>query len=140
MAEFKTFSFKNVNVIFGISEIQGFADGDDAVKIEGNIDAFTLVVGAKGDATRTQTNDDSVTVTLKLLQTSSSYPILQNIHTLDKETGAGVLPMTITDKETGETFIIPFTWINKQPAIVRGQNQNPYEIIFSGNKLIPVVT
>ncbi len=140
MAEFKTFSFKNVNVIFGIEEIQGFADGDDAVKIEGNIEAFTLVVGAKGDATRTQSNDDSVTVTIKLLQTSTSAAVLQTLHTLDKETGAGVLPMIITDKETGESYTIPFSWINKQPTITRGQNQNPWEFIFSGNKLIPIIT
>lgn len=140
MAEFKTYSFKNVNVIFGVEEVQGFADGDDAVKIESNSDAFQLLVGAKGDSTRSQSNDDSVTVTIKLLQTSSSAVVLQNLFVADRETGVGALPMIITDKETNESYTIPFAWINKQPVITRGQNQNSWEFIFSGNRLIPVVT
>ena len=48
--------------------------------------------------------------------------------------------MIITDKETGEAFTVPFAWINKQPSIIRGQNQNPWEFVFSGNTLIPIVT
>jgi len=135
----KTYSFKNVNVIFGVAELTGFADGDDVVSIAPASDGFGKIVGAKGEVTRSMLNDESVTVTIKLLQTSSSVPILQNLYLADKATGAGALPMLITDLETGESFSIKSAWIKKQPEIVRGQNQNPYSIEFDGDVLIPVV-
>ena len=128
---FGNYSFKNVNAIFGIEEIQGFAEGDDVVNIDFNADQFTLVVGAKGDATRTQTNDNSALITIKLLQTSSSYKTLMNLYNLDRETGANVLPLTVINKETGETFVGNNAWIVKVPPIVRGQNANAVEFVFA---------
>ena len=135
----KTYSFKNVNVIFGVVELTGFADGDDVVSIVPASDGIGKIVGAKGEVTRSMLNDESVSITIKLLQTSSSVPILQNLYLADKATGAGALPMLITDVETGESFSVKNAWIKKQPEIVRGQNQNPYSIEFDGDVLIPVV-
>jgi len=112
----KTYSFKNVNVIFGVAELKGFADGDDVVSVVPASDGFGKIVGAKGEVTRAMLNDESVTVTIKLLQTSSSVPILQNLYLADKATGAGALPMLITDLETGESFSIKSAWIKKQPV------------------------
>ena len=125
------YSFKNVNVIYGINEIQGFAEGDDVVNIDFNTDQFTMVVGAKGDATRTQTSDNSALIVVKLLQTSLSYKTLMNLYNLDRETGAGVLPLTVINKETGETFVGNNAWIVKAPTIVRGQNANAVEFTFA---------
>ena len=128
---FGNYSFKNVNAIFGILEIQGFAEGDDVVNIDFNADQFTMIVGAKGDATRTQTNDNSALITIKLLQTSQSYKDLMNLFNLDRETGANVLPLTVINKETGETFVGNNAWIVKAPTITRGQNANAVEFIFA---------
>jgi len=127
---FGNYSFTNVNVIFGITEIQGFAEGDDVVNITFNTDQFTDVAGAKGDVTRTQTNDNRATVVVKLLQTSQSYKTLMNLFNLDRETGANVLPLTVINKETGETFVGNNAWITKTPDIVRGQNANSVEFTF----------
>lgn len=135
----KTYSFKNVNVIFGVVELTGFADGDDVISIVSASDGIGKIVGAKGEVTRSILNDESVAITIKLLQTSSSVPILQNLYLADKATGAGALPMLITDLETGESFRVKNAWIKKQPEIVRGQNQNPYSIEFDGDILIPAV-
>lgn len=134
-----TYSFKNVNAIFGVAELEGFADGDDVINIEPSTDAFAMTVGAKGDVTRSATNDESVTITMKFLQTSKSVPVLQNIFLGDKATGNGVLPILITDKDAGETFTVKNAWIMKQPTITRGQGQNPYEVVFQGDVFIPVI-
>ena len=131
MMAFGNYSFKNVNVIYGIDEIVGFAEGDDVVNIDFNTDQFTMVVGAKGDATRTQTNDNSALITIKLLQTSKSYKTLMNLYNLDRETGANVLPLTILNKETGETFVGNNSWVVKTPTITRGQNANAVEFTFA---------
>jgi len=128
---FGNYSFKNVNAVYGISEIQGFAEGDDVVNIDFNADQFTMVVGAKGDATRTQTNDNSALIVIKVLQTSPSYKELLAQYNLDRETGANVQPLVVINKETGETFVGNNAWIVKPPAMTRGQNANAVEFTFA---------
>jgi len=127
---FGNYSFTNVNVIFGILEIQGFAEGDDVVNINFDTEQFTDVAGAKGDVTRTQTNDNRATVVVKLLQTSDSYKELMALYNIDRETGANVQPLTVINKETGETFVGNNAWINKNPDVIRGQNANSVEFTF----------
>jgi len=139
MADFKNFSFKNLNVIYGIDEIEGFADGDDVVTIELDNDQFAKIVGAKGDVTRTQTTDNSCTITIKLLQTSKSNAVLMALYNTDRETGAGVLPLIINDKETGESHVVNNAWIMKAPNIVRGGNPNTMDWIFQGDFLTSVI-
>ena len=139
MSNFNNFTFKNVNVIFGVLELQGFGEGDDVIVIETDADQFTKIVGAKGDVTRVQSSDESVTVTIKLLQTSNSNAALNTLYLADKETGAGALPMIITDLESGEVYSIPNAWVMKQPTITRGQGVNTTDWIFQGDRLIPVI-
>jgi len=139
MADFKNFSFKNINVIFGIQEIEGFAEGDDVVSIEYDADQFVKVVGAKGDVTRTQTADSSSTMTIKLLQTSKSNAILMAQFNIDRETGSGVLPFIVNDKETGESHIVNNAWIMKPPPIVRGANPNTMDWVLQGDFLTSVI-
>jgi len=127
---FGNYSFTNVNVIFGILEVQGFAEGDDVVNIVFDTEQFTDIAGAKGDVTRTQTNDNRATVTVKLLQTSQSYKELMALYNIDRETGANVLPLVVINKETGETFVGNNSWIQKVPDITRGQNANSVEFVF----------
>ena len=139
MSNFNNFTFKNVNVIFGVLELQGFGEGDDVIVIETDADQFTKIVGAKGDVTRVQSSDESVTVTIKLLQTSNSNAALNTLYLADKETGAGALPMIITDLESGEVYSIPNAWVMKQPTITRGQGVNTTDWVFQGDRLIPVI-
>jgi hypothetical protein len=73
---------------------------------------------------------------MKLLQTSSSNDILTTIFRADKESGTGVLPFLLQDKETGDKFTVPNSWINKQPTVVRGQGVNTMEWTLRGDMLI----
>lgn len=139
MGQFENYTFKNVNVIFGILELEGFGDGDDTVIVEADADQFVKLVGAKGDIARSQTNDNSCTITIKLLQTSLSNKELNALYLVDKATGAGSLPMVINDKETNETYVINNAWITKVPRIVRGQGVNNMEWVFQGDELIPAI-
>lgn len=139
MAEFKTFSFTNVNVIFGILELQGFADGDDVVNISFEADQFNDLAGAKGDVVRSQSNDNRCTITVKLLQNSGSNAELTALYNLDRETGVGVAPMVVEDKETGETFVINNAWVQKYPDVIRGQNVNTMEWMFRGDFMTPAI-
>jgi len=140
MGEFKTFSFQNVNVIFGILELGGFADGDDAVVIDTETDQFNDLAGAKGDVVRSQSNDNRCTITVKLLQNAESNTELSAIYNVDRFSGAGVVPMIIEDKETGETYIINNAWIQKFPTVTRGQNVNSMDWVFRGDVFSPVLS
>ena len=139
MPDFKNYSFSNVNVIFGILELQGFADGDDVVTIEFETDQFDDMAGAKGDVVRSQTNDNRCTVTVKLLQTSLSNKPLTVIYNVDKELGTGVNPLVVEDKETAETYVINNAWIKKYPTVTRGKAPNVTEWIFRGDFMTPAI-
>ena len=139
MGDFKNYSFSNVNAIFGILELEGFAEGDDVIGTVMEKEQFSDMAGAKGDVVRSQTNDNRVTITIKLLQTSKSVKALIDIYNADKELGTGVAPLNIEDKETGETFISLNAWITKIPDIKRGQNPNVMEFIFRADSFIPNV-
>ncbi len=139
MPEFQNYSFTNANVIFGIEELTGYAEGDDVVLVEVETDQFTDLAGAKGDVVRTQTNDNRCTITVKLLQTSASNRALMLLYNTDRETGVGVQPMVIQDKELGETYVVNNSWITKIPTITRGQNPNTMDWIFRGDFLTGVI-
>ena len=130
---------KNINVIFGIIEIEGFGEGDDVVNIEYDADQFVKSIGAKGDVTRIQTADNSCTITIKLLQTSKSNTLLMTQFNLDRETGSSVLPLIVNDKETGESYVVNNAWIMKAPSIVRGGNPNTMDWVFQGDFLTSVI-
>ena len=136
---FNNYSFSNVNAIFGIFELEGFADGDDVVSIDFDADQFTKLVGAKGDVIRAQSNDNSCTVTIKLLQSSSSNKDLTTIYNADRIAGTGVSPLVINDKESGETYVINNAWISKYPTVNRGQGANTMDWVFQGDFNTPVI-
>lgn len=139
MPDFKNYSFTNVNVIFGILELQGYAEGDDVVGIEFETDQFFDMAGAKGDVVRSQSNDNRCTVTVKLLQTSVSNKELTAVYNTDRSLGTGISPLVIEDKETSETYVINNAWIQRFPTVTRGQNVNTMEWVFRGDFLTPVI-
>lgn len=139
MPTFNNYTFSNVNVIFGILELEGYADGDDVVDVDFDVEQFTKLVGAKGDVARSQTNDNSCTVTVKLLQTSLSNKELTVLYNLDRETGAAAAPLIINDKETGETYVVNNAWIQKFPKVTRGQGINSMEWVFQGDFMTPAI-
>ena len=134
------FSFKNCSVTFGGLILVGFADGDNVVEIAQNQEAFSLMVGAKGDTTRTQTSDESARITINLLQNSQSNKDLEAIHLADKLTGAGILPLQIVNLDDDTTYFAPSAWIIQAPQITLGQNPNAVPWVFECEKVERVIT
>lgn len=73
-----TYDFKKVSVIIDGVIITGFMDGE-SIGTEPNEDDVSHHVGAGGDVTFSETNDETGTITLNLKQTSSSVPFLQSL-------------------------------------------------------------
>lgn len=77
-----------LSLIFKDHLISGYATGT-FINIAHNADGFTVTKGTDGETARTMTNDDSVTITLTLMQTSQSNDVLSGFHKEDRSTGRG---------------------------------------------------
>lgn len=111
----ETYSPKKVHVLVGAAIIQGYADGT-FVNVERSVDAFTLSVGADGEASRVHSPDRSGTVTLTLQQTSDSNDVLSALAIADDLTLQGTFPLLVKDNN-GRTLVESNTaWIKKVPA------------------------
>lgn len=130
---FQNQSFKDVNVIYGVDELVGYGDGDDVVVITPDAEQFTKIVGAKGDVARSQTSDNSCTIAVKLLETSSSNKTLMASYNLDRETGANTKPLFVINKETGKLTKINNAWIVGYPVETLGQGVNMMTWTFAGD-------
>ena len=135
MADFKNYTFKNVNALFGIVELKELAKVDDAILVSSTENQFEKTVGAKGDVVRTQTSDNSCIITVKFMQTSSSIIDLTNIYNADRELGNGIFPLLISDNENGEKWVVNNAWTMKIPDDPRGVNLNVIDWIFEGDFL-----
>lgn len=110
----RTYSPKKVQVIVGSHICTGYAKGSFVV-VEKKEDDFTTEVGSDGEGARTQSADESGSVTITLMQTSASNDVLSELRDADKISGAAVFPLMIKDG-SGRTIVIAAeAWIRKVP-------------------------
>lgn len=113
---------EKVQLIVGGAIISGYVDGT-FINVERANDTFSMRAGADGEVSRAKRGDKTGTVTITLLDTSNSNPILSAFHNLDEETGNGIIPILIKD-DSGTTLIESAeSWVRK-PAVVELSNEN----------------
>lgn len=76
MAEVITYDPKLNNVIYNGVALTGFAKSG-AIKFEKSEDNFSTVVGLLGDVVAAESYDETATITIKLIQGSSSIPYMR---------------------------------------------------------------
>jgi hypothetical protein len=111
-----SFDPKKVIIIFGGMPIDGYADGAFAEIAANSADGFTKQVGADGEVARAQSNDNTHSLTITLMQSSLSNQALSTIRNTDKLTGKSLLPLSITDMNGGSLFTWPQAWIHGDPT------------------------
>lgn len=115
-----TFDFKKLNVIFGVAQLSGYADGD-AIEIEEADDAFKKMSGADGFTDRIKNNANSLNIIIRLRQASPTNQVLSALHAADRA-GGTPLPILIKDR-SGTTLVSALqAWIVKFAKITRGTN------------------
>ena len=92
----------------------GFPDGE-FISVERSSDTFEKSSGADGFVSRVKLNDTTGTMTLTLAQTSPSNDVLTGFAVVDELTGAGVLPVSVTDLSGRSLIMSAFGWIRKMP-------------------------
>jgi len=109
-----SYDAKKVIIALGGVPIAGFTDGT-FVNVTANSERWTRKVGADGEVNRALSNDNTSTIDLTLLQTSLSNEYLRTVEAADALTGLGMLPLLITDLNSGRARFWPQAWIVKEP-------------------------
>ena len=110
-----TYDPKKVNVIVGGRVITGFAS-DGVVTLAKSEDSVTPSVGAKGDVTYSENANESGTVSLTLMSTSSSLPYLRD---LEAKRRAVNVSITDANDDTAFTMNEDNCRITKMPDVAR---------------------
>lgn len=114
-----TYDPKKVNVIVGGRVITGFAS-DGVVTLAKSEDGVTPSVGAKGDVAYSENANESGTVSLTLMSTSSSLPYLREL-----EAKRRAINVSITDANDDTAFTMneDNCRITKMPDVARQKEQ-----------------
>lgn len=114
-----TYDPKKVNVIISGRVITGFAS-DGVVTLAKSEDSVTPSVGAKGDVTYSENANESGTVSLTLMSTSSSLPYLREL-----EAKRRAINVSITDANDDTAFTMneDNCRITKMPDVARQKGQ-----------------
>jgi hypothetical protein len=119
-------------ILVGVQIETGFNDGA-FLKVEAADDAFKTKVGVDGEVTMSKTNNPLLKITLTLMQSSDSNPVLSAIHELDKKTpgGTGVAPFLLRDRQGTSIFQGRFSRIMKAPDVELDREATPREWVFA---------
>lgn len=117
--EIASYDPKKVNVIVGGRAITGFAS-DGVVTVTKNEDSVTPSVGAKGDVAYSENANESGTVALTLMSTSSSLSYLRSLEARRK-----AVNVTISDVNDADGFTMSEDdcRVLKMPDLARTKEQ-----------------
>lgn len=110
----RSYDPKMILTTVGALPMTGFADGT-FLKVEMNEDAFSLQVGADGEAARSRSNNNSAKITITLLQTSPANDLLSALYASDRliPGRTGIVPLMIKDLLGTTLFAAVSCWITK---------------------------
>jgi hypothetical protein len=111
----KSFNPKDLSIVVGAKAISGFADGT-FVMIEMDEDAYSKVTGADGEVARAKSNNYSGKITLTLMQSSDSNDFLSALAIADRQTGTGVVPVTVRDAKGTTIVFAESAWVMRMPS------------------------
>lgn len=126
MGRIRTYNPKQVIVTLGGHIVSGYAE-DSFVSIEGNGDGITRKVGCNGEIVRSVSPDRTFNVKISLLQTSETNSWLQNMQSLDIDTGEGMFSIEVKDLRGGTLFFAADAWIVKPAARGYGRESSNRE-------------
>lgn len=118
----KTYNFNEVQVIVGGVPATGLAEGDDVVQVVQDADAWTLVVGADGEGTRSKSNNRAAKITLRVMQSSDLNDSLTGFYLADEQNGSGKFPVMIKDSNGRSLHVVEQAWVMKLPDSSYGAN------------------
>ena len=92
----------------------GFAEGSRVSVAKGS-DAVTVTIGSSGEGAFNFSNDESGTITIHLLQTSSTNDFLSSQYELQELNGGGMMEVMVKDNNGRSLHYAPKARIQKMP-------------------------
>lgn len=109
--------------------LSGYAK-DSMVEADREADTFSKETGITGEVARVRSRNKSGEIKISLMQTSTTNDMLSMIHAVDEATGAGIVPIGITDLGGGTTLVSGEAWIRKLPPVTMKKEVETREWIF----------
>ena len=113
--EARNYDVNKVTVSFLGVPLTGFSEGSK-VKVERNVDAYTLKVGCDGDSCRSKSQNHSGRITVRLSAGSPSNDALAGAAVLDENSGMGAGELGVVDLNGTMLAHAGKAWVVKQPA------------------------
>lgn len=128
-----SYDAKKVTIAAGYHNVTGFAE-DSFVNIEQSGDGVTAVQGCDGEIARSIPVSTLYTVKITLLQNSKSNDYFEKMCKMDRQSGNGIFPITISDILGGQKFAASQGWVTKIAPFSRGKDQKTreWEIVCDG--------
>lgn len=131
-----TFSMQDLTVIVGTEVISGFSEGE-AVRITKRENQVNMVVGADGDAAVNFSNDESVEVTLNLLQTASKNAVVSALANAQRIAGGAGVFISVNGGLTNVEILKAY--VQKDSDIAAGKEHVGKSFTFIGVAEVYVV-
>lgn len=119
----------SVVVTVGAAKVYGFAE-DSMVNGKRDEEAYKKHVGVDGQVSRRRSANKSGEITIHLAQTSPWNDILSAIQAADELTGAGIVPITVSDLSGGTTLVSAEAWVRKGPDVELKKDIGAREWVF----------
>ncbi len=132
-----TYSAKDVSITWGILTLSGYAP-DSFCEIDFNDDMWKLQVGAGGEFIRSQSNNLSATITVKLLASSASNPLLSAAMTADQVFRKSASTLQVQNLNTKDLFQ-GSAWIKKAPKKSFSAEAQTLEWVFESGLFTPIL-
>ncbi|UUV27059.1 MULTISPECIES: DUF3277 family protein [Lysinibacillus] len=116
-------NFKNTQAVVAGNILTGFGDGD-AISAEPNEDKWTQSVGADGNVSWNESNNETGTFTFKLKPESASIPVLHQLYKSGESFDVMLHDTELNTRVTGEDCRI-----QKWPTFSRAEETEPREIV-----------
>lgn len=130
-----TYDPKEVTLLFGGISIEGFAEGS-FISVEYAVpERTTTTVGADGQVVRTVNNNNSATITVRLMPDSPSIAVIKATRLADQATNAGIVPIALKSG-VGDLFAADGAWIQSRTNTEFEGDITPREFVIGTSNLI----
>lgn len=133
----QTWDPTNHVLIVGAHTVTGYAP-DTFITASRNEDSMSLEVGADGTPARIRNANKSGRFTITLMKSSPSNDYLATLHSLDEESGAGIVPVLVKDNNNLAGTAVASAnaaWIVKPADYERGKELGTQQWILETGQL-----
>lgn len=127
------YSFLDLVCIVAGIPLYGFADGNDAIIVKRRNPVGTLTVGSDGFGTFAKNADKSYEITIKLMDTSPSNAVLQDILDTSDFIGTVFVPVQIQNLSALDSVNCAGATVSVQPDLQAGKDSNVREWVLVTN-------